>query len=395
MEVYTLDSLYRRTEVVDWFESLIWTERWAGWGDFEILIQSDRRARDLFQEGALLSMSTSKRVMRVETKDDKVNDQGQRVLHVKGRSIETLFMNRIARPGLWTLGQLAEWNISNKTPKEVMESVVSTVCVDGVNSPYDVITNLVMAKHPDLPVENGALPIDPITMTIDPTSVYKALEEIGNTWNLGFRLLLNINDGQLYFDVYPGADRTASQTMYNPVLFSPELDNLQNTTEMSTIEGAKNVAIVVAENGVKEVFALSVDPESINFERQAVLVMADDIDLPAGPDLDAALIQRGKEALAENRPFQAFDGEINQASQYLYETDYFLGDLVEVRNADGVANQMRVTEQIFVSDKEGERSYPTLALNTFINTGSWLSWATDKQWIDYDTDFETVWSSLP
>jgi hypothetical protein len=56
---------------------------------------------------------------------------------------------------------------------------------------------------------------------------------------------------------------------------------------------------------------------------------------------------------------------------------------------------MRVTEQIFVHDKEGERAYPTLTLNQFINTGSWLSWETSKKWIDYDADFATVWASLP
>ena len=75
--------------------------------------------------------------------------------------------------------------------------------------------------------------------------------------------------------------------------------------------------------------------------------------------------------------------------------DYYLGDLVEMRNVDGIANQMRVTEQIFVSDKEGERIYPTLAINQFVSTGSWLSFAPGRSWIDYDDDTTTVWAILP
>jgi hypothetical protein len=40
MEVYILDSLLRRTEVVDQFESCIWTERFSEHGEFEIDIKS-------------------------------------------------------------------------------------------------------------------------------------------------------------------------------------------------------------------------------------------------------------------------------------------------------------------------------------------------------------------
>jgi hypothetical protein len=55
---------------------------------------------------------------------------------------------------------------------------------------------------------------------------------------------------------------------------------------------------------------------------------------------------------------------------------------------------MRVTEQIFVSDSQGERSYPTLTVNTFITTGSWLSWMNNKVWLDLDGD-ATTWSEQP
>jgi hypothetical protein len=136
---------------------------------------------------------------------------------------------------------------------------------------------------------------------------------------------------------------------------------------------------------------MDVPPDTAGFDRRVLTVDASDITLSAGTALDAALLQRGKEELAKTRAFQAFDGEINTNSQYKYQVDYWLGDLVEMRNVDGVANQMRVTEQIFVSDKEGDRSYPTLTVNQFINTGSWLSWESNQQWIDLDAD-PTTWS---
>jgi hypothetical protein len=230
---------------------------------------------------------------------------------------------------------------------------------------------------------------------LTPQSVYKAVKDICDVWNLGFRLLRNFDQSQLYWDIYTGSDRTTQQTALAPVIFSPDLDSLQNTTELTSIESSKNVAYVFAKNGFLEVYPQDVDPEIDGFDRRVLVVDANDIDLPAGPDLDAAMLQRGKEELSKVRPYQAFDGEINQRSQYKYGVDYILGDIVEMRNIDGITNQMRVTEQIFVSDKEGERSYPTLAVNTFINTGSWLSWESNKKWIDYDADTDTVWAVLP
>jgi hypothetical protein len=176
------------------------------------------------------------------------------------------------------------------------------------------------------------------------------------------------------------------------VIFTPELDNLQSTTELTSISLLKNVAYVFSPAGFEEVYALDVDPESVGFERRVLAVNASDI-TEDNPDVSAALIQRGTEELAKCRTLQAFDGEISQFSQYKYQRDYYLGDLVEQRDGDGNSNYMRVTEQIFVSDGEGERSYPTLEVNQFITTGSWLSWTGDKKWVDYgETEF---WEDQP
>ena len=115
------------------------------------------------------------------------------------------------------------------------------------------------------------------------------------------------------------------------------------------------------------------------------MVEASDI-TDENPDPEAAMIQRGNEELAKHRSFSAFDGEIDPNSSYKYGTHYYLGDLVEIRDVDGATNVMRVTEQIFVEDAEGERAYPTLAINLFINTGSWLSWENAQVWEDFTTE---------
>lgn len=388
MDAFILDPLYRRTELVDWFESFIWTERWAGWGDFEISIRSTRESRTMFTIGTFISMNASYRVMRVETVENAVDSSGMRVLKVKGRSIETILEDRATRK---------TYTAIDSTPQEAIRTLLAWVISanGGIFSLNDRISNLKIEKHPSMPTSNVAFPIEKSTKTYPASTLYDIVKDLTNIWDMGFRMLLDVDTGLFYYDTYMGTDRTASQTTRNSVLFSPELENLQNTREFKTNEGSKNVAQVYSKNSDLEVFAPNTLPDISGFDRRVLIVVDESIDLPAGPECDAAMAVRGREALAEHRPMQAFDGEISQASQYIYNKDYYLGDLVEIRDEDGVANQMRVTEQIFVSDKEGDRTYPTLELNTFIGSGSWLSWPTDKKWIDYDTDTETVWGILP
>src|SRR5690606_343468 len=100
----------------------------------------------------------------------------------------------------------------------------------------------------------------------------------------------------------------------------------------------------------------------------------------AGSALDVALEQKGKEELSKYKDVVAFDGEIPQSGSYIYGVDYELGDLVELRNRDGLATNMVVTEQIFISDEQGERSYPTLTTSLVITPGSWYAWDSSEVW---------------
>jgi hypothetical protein len=108
-------------------------------------------------------------------------------------------------------------------------------------------------------------------------------------------------------------------------------------------------------------------------------------------DVDG-LTQLGKDELAKNRMFSALDGQLATMTAYRYEVDYYLGDLVELRDDDGTTSVMQVTEQIFIHDKEGERAYPTLSVNTFITPGSWSAWDFAAEWDDFDTEH---WDELP
>lgn len=390
MELYTLDPLLRREAVIDKFESLIWTERWQEFGDFQLDIPSTSGSRTLLRAGTRLAMNKSNYVMTVESIEDGDDSENRRMLTVKGRSLESQLLDRVAKNSLADLTTSPKWTIT-LPPAEVARKIFHDICVLGILDPADVIPFIV--EGPLLSPGTITEPVDPITVELDPTTVYDAIVDISKVWNLGFRMLRNFDASEIYFDVYSGSDRTSGQTVHSPVIFTPELDNLQNTKELTSIDKAKNVAYVFSPAGFQMVYAIGVDPEIEGFARKVLVVNASDI-TSENPDVASALIQRGNEELAQYRTYQAFDGEISQLSQYKYGTHYHLGDLVEQRNLSGVTNNMRVSEQIFVQDREGERAYPTLTLNTYINTGSWLSWLNNKTWLDLDPD-PTTWSEQP
>jgi Siphovirus ReqiPepy6 Gp37-like protein len=390
VEVYALDSLYRRQTVVDRYISLIWTERLSSAGDFELDLPSTLENRNLFSKGTRLAMNESVYVMTVETVEDTTDDNDASVLKITGRSLEAVLDNRIARGSMNNLTDEPQWVLTG-LPQAIATQIFHDICVTGILNPGDIIP--MINEGSIFPADTIPPPPDSVTIALDPMTVYSALVQICNQFLMGFRLVRNGDTSQLYFDVYTGSDRTTHQSTMSPVLFSPDLGNLQNTSEISSDATYKNVAYVISAVGSEVVYALDVDVSVGGFDRRVLMVQADDITDPDPVIASAQMIQRGTEQLALNRHTSAFDGEISQTSEYKYGRDYYLGDLVSARNTDGVTNDMQVTEHIFSSDATGDHSYPTLALSEFVTPGSWLAEPPDEVWSDLlDTDH---WADRP
>lgn len=388
MEVYVLDALLRREYVIDKFESLIWSERMRAEGDFELVVHSTLTNKTRLPVGVRLAMNESKRVMIVETIEDTTDAEGKALITLTGRSIESILRDRIAKANLTDLTTEPKWVITD-TPTEIARKIFHDICVLGELDVGDIIPFVVETSA--YPADTIGEPTETITVEIDLSTVYDAIKSLCDLYDMGFRMVRIDDSSQLYWDVYMGSDRTSSQSSLPAVIFAPDLDNLQNTTELTTISLYKNVAYVFSKAGYEVVYPLDVDPSIEGFERRALFIKADDIEV-GDPDASDKMIQRGKEALSQSRRFQAFDGELNQNNVYKYEQDYYLGDLVERRSETGFADVMQVTEQIFVSDSEGERSYPTLSINTFITPGSWIAWDFNQVWDDLTTE---EWADLP
>lgn len=406
MEIYTLDSLLRRITVTDLFESMIWTERWAEVGDFELVIASTRDNRSLFTTGTRIAINESYRVMTIEEVEDSTSDDGSATLTIRGRSIEQVLEDRAA----WTTAsalstitiggtkEVKKWVLTG-TPGNIARQMFNSVCRTGSLNAYDTIPLLQTGSI--FPVDTIGEPVDSITWEIEPgKSLYDAIKELCDIYELGFRLVRNADTSQLYFDIYSGTNRTTRQDDFAAVVFSKDLDNLQNTKTLDSITDYKNVAYVWNEQGFQIVYAAGAEPETAGLDRRAIQLVVDNLTDPNNAsrvfttaEINAYLQQKGVDELARHQAWSAFDGEHSKSSGYIYGVHYNLGDLVEMRNTDGASNNMRVTEQIFASDEQGDRSYPTLAINLSITPGSWLGWDYNQVWSDLSADTLSVWAN--
>jgi uncharacterized protein YrzB (UPF0473 family) len=384
MELYTLDSLLRRQEVIDKFESLIWTERYSAFGDFSIEVESTNATRALLSANTRLALDKSFRVMTCET----VTDSGG-LLKVEGRSLEAILLNRIVKETLSNTTVEPKWVLTG-TPGEIVRKLFNDICVLGTLNAHDKIPFITPGTP--FPASNIPEPTPTITVEIPLKSLYDAIKELCDIYDLGFRLCRYYDTSKLYFDVYTGRDHTTQQTILPAIVGSLELDNLRDATELTQIGEEKNVAYVFSPAGFEVVYADMTSTDVDGFERKVLVVEATDIKEDADPiEASAAMIQKGKEELLKNRSLYALDGELDPSFSSVYGTDYDMGDLITMQGANGMVNSMKVTEQIFVSDREGERAYPTLSTRAFITPGSWLGWQYNQVWQDLGTsDF---WST--
>jgi hypothetical protein len=267
------------------------------------------------------------------------------------------------------------WRIKGN-PRQVLEGIFNKFCVQ----PYNINDTIGEYVEGSLYSNNGDLPEISTEYTLDlkVSSVYTVIKQLCEIWDFGFRITRAPQHNSIYFNIYSGSNRTMSGT--SPVIFDINLENLVNETEYLSTKNYKNTAYVYSKYGSTVVYSDSADASTTGFDKKIIYVDATDIDTYPGTELENLLQQRGREVLNAHKTIIAFDGETSRNNEYIYELDYFLGDLVEVKDFDGNSNIKRVTEQIFTDDRDGERSFPTLSTQMSVPTGSWAVENVDKQW---------------
>ena len=120
MELIVLDTSLKMLSVLDTFESLIWTERYSAYGDFEVYTSINDSVLEILKDDYYLWLKESDQTMIVE--DRKIESDAENGNHftVTGRSLESILERRI----IWKQTILSG-NFQNGIKKLLDENIIN------------------------------------------------------------------------------------------------------------------------------------------------------------------------------------------------------------------------------------------------------------------------------
>ena len=92
MELIVLGPDFQPFDILDSFESLIWTDKYCGYGDFELTTNVAKTLKTISYDN-YFQLKGTKRVMVIEDIKNEIDVED--ILIVKGRSLESILDRRI------------------------------------------------------------------------------------------------------------------------------------------------------------------------------------------------------------------------------------------------------------------------------------------------------------
>ena len=355
MDIYVLDQDRKAFAVLDQYESLIWTDRYDSAGDFEFYTRFDPSFLDIFQKDYYLKIPVSDRTMIIEDWSISSDIENGTIFKAVGRSLESLLQRRIVWNQTRILG-----SVQNGIKKILDRNVISP------SNNARKIPNLWFLINNDADI----VAMDDIDAQFTGDLVYDAVQSMCQSYDLGFRIRMT-DLGDFVFDLYNADDRSFNNDNNNPfVIFSPDFDNLLASDYKVVNSEFKNVARIGGQGEGSERKYANVGTAS-GMDRRELFVDANDISLTytdedtgesvtvSDTEYTNQLKQRGNEKLAEVTAYATFEGEADTSGVFKYGTDFFLGDIVQIRNEYGIESRSRVSEIIFSQDASGFTAIPT------------------------------------
>lgn len=375
MQLFVLDKSFEVVSLCDTFSSLIWTERYSGYGDFELYLPASMANINMFPRGFYLWLIEpfvyDKNGKKIETRNDvmiiektelstDIEDGDQ--LIISGRSLESLLLRRVIPKKV---------KYESIDPREIIKTILNENIIKP-SEPARKIPNFKMTI-------DSSQPLDPKyrqTFEFDGDYVYDAIKTICDTYDFGFSLDLKSDDhwqsSYLSFSVLEGTDRSYEQIKNPYMVFSPRFDNLissdtvEDDTEFfnsayvaSTEETKDNVTRrlikYVPNNSGRSGWDIR---ETFYTDSDAKLNDADNHPRP-DHDIYPELEKYGRDELKAQKSNDSFNAEIALLGSVRYHRDYDIGDIIQFDNTYGVNKKARITEYVRNEDDNGYREYPT------------------------------------
>lgn len=402
--------------LIEGYSSLIWTERYLQNGEFELTTYDITETKNALPEDTLLSIRNSREVMIVESRTISWDQEGKRVLVVRGRTLETFLEQRVI-DGISGKAYRLQKQYSSVGAAEIL--IWNALCNPNSGPHSDVVSDGSYHDPNDrifnTRVSESTTPGQPAkTWHVETGYVYPKVLEILASDDLGIRtirprgnpavddpqhrtIISVATDGtgiitrtdttnvkKLLFDIYDGVDRTTGQTAREPVVLSYDDDDLINPEYLWTKANKKNIGYVTSnivggyfyfDQGAEDKVGLArrvlwidiSDKAGDDPDSGSVIIGLHGEPIQTGPDfIDTYTLaeQRSQSMVKRRRNTFYFNGEANPDSKYAYKTDFYLGDKITLMAGYDTTETAIVSEYIRTEDENGDKGYPTLVINS-------------------------------
>lgn len=386
VELYILDTNLNQIDVIDEYRSLLWVKRYTQFGDCEIYISATERTISSLQRGHFIRRDDDDMICRIKSVTLETDVEEGDYLIVVGEDCRSILNQRIV------------WRQTSF--RGTAERLIRRLIFDNIINPqldYDFrrIPNFTIAEMKGF--------TETMNTQVSYDVVGEKIIEICTTFGYGSRV--TFDGANFIFDLYKGEDRSYNQGENDFVVFSPEFENLASSNYSVDESNYKSIALIGGEGeGLKRTLTTFAVSDNVGINRYEIFVDADGISktmsyddlLEAYPDgaitssgekyywtvdgvniavLDSntepseatletniyyELLQaQGQDTLSEHVIVTSFDGEVEPYHSYKYGEDYYLGDIVTVKNEYGIESSARITEVIECFDENGYSLVPT------------------------------------
>lgn len=349
MDIHVQDATYKDIGLIENYESLIWTERYAAHGDIEIKMPINIAHRDLISKAAYFTITDSDRTMLCETVSEDT------AFTIKGRSLESILDRRVVEtvgPPATNLTNLiynlVEYNMGGLAP--VAARRVTNMFVKDLVPPEHVVST----------------DYDPVKFG---ENLYTVVQRLCVSGNLGFKIINRSDARTITFYTYAGYELQNERIGRKNVIFSESLGNIQDLNSLRSSLPFKNVAVTNLPPwddtpGVGEIWRVSNGDTPTGLNRREVWTDASDLrrdDTFSAANKPSRAVRWGRRELIDHPSVNDFDFKVAENNLFSYPEDYELGDQVRVITRDGLVVPHRVTEYIRSYGPEGFAEYPTLS----------------------------------
>lgn len=349
MEIYVLDTDLSILDVIDSFESNIWTIQYFSQNDFELIVPATPYYIALLQKDRMLCRGKDR-------EDERYNN----VMVIENINITTDWENgdklKVTGKGLKSIvGRRIVWKQTNLTGS--VEEGIRKVITENMINPADTAR-----KIEGFLLEDEIGITDTFDVQLSGENIAEWIETTCQTYGIGWDVY--INNKKYIFKMYKGTDRSYGQKDVLPVVFSDDFDNLLSSSYSYEKAEYKNAALVGGEGeGISQ--RTTAIGDAAGLQRYEMYIDGSGVssngEIITEEQYYKLLQNYGKEQLSAVAYTEKFEGNVEPSGNYTLNKDYFLGDIVQVRNEYGISAAPRIIEIIESEDENGASTVPTFS----------------------------------